>query len=301
METEGISDLFTQWLEVFKDDSRLLVNSQQLFQHFLSLLDRRTLSVSKAVFKGMSKMLSEIENVEILESSLLKITWDIWKSRNPAAHIDDSRRGNGNQDALVTYLHCLLQLLRLNGENILFEQAQMVTQQLRICVVASNDTAYSADIDRMTPVQELVLECLKSVPLNSPQTLEKLVDTIASIVTLAYEEKNGESDKQTYVALSKAAMDLLEYCIFSHINKPHFDPTGIVTKAMSALGVPICLKYKWSPEGKGLPPWKKVRISSQRPETTYYLVYRLYAGHKSSKLVDFFQLFRISSCHEQDL
>lgn len=258
VEIEGLSSLFTCWLDTCKGNEALAPMFQEFFGQLIGCLKRQSLTVSNAVFTGMNRILAEVEGLESLGKPLLVKAWQLWKNNNPASHIDDSKRKNGNQDALMAYMHCLGQLLRLISQDLQLEQARTMMLQLRACIVESNAAAYSADVDRMTPVQGLVLEILKSIPTNSPDLVSELVASIDGFVTLAYERKGQSSEKgQTHIALSKAAMDLLESCITKHINRPDLEGTDLITKACSALAIPLHLKYRWQTEGKGPSPWRK--------------------------------------------
>ena len=258
VEIEGLSGLFTQWLNTYMGNESLASMFQEYFGQLIGCLKRQSLTVSNAVFTGMSKSLVEIEGLESLGESLLHKVWELWKDGNPASHIDDSKKKNGNQDALMAYLLCLRQLLRLKGQNLHLDQAHVIILQLQACVVQSNATAYSTDVDRMTPVQALVLEILKSIPTSTPRMVPELVGSIKGFVTLPYEQQ-GQSSKtpHTYIALSKAAMDLLDSCIEDQVKRPDINATDLVSNACSALALPLHLKYRWQTEGKGPSPWRK--------------------------------------------
>lgn len=258
VEIEGLSGLFTPWLDTYRGNGTLAPLFQEFFGQLISCLKRQSLTVSNAVFTGMSKILAEIEGSESLWKPLMARTWQLWKDGNPASHVDDSKRKNGKQGALIAYMHCLGQLLRLISQDLQLGQTHIIMLELRACVVESNVAAYSTDVDRMTPVQGLVLEILKSISTNTPKLLPELVGSINGFVTLAYEQKGQSSEKaQTFIALSKAAMDLLESCIAKNITRPDIDATDLVTEACSALAIPLHLKYRWQTEGKAPSPWRK--------------------------------------------
>lgn len=258
VEIEGLSGLSTQWLDNFKGNETLASVFQEFFGQLIGCLKRQSLTVSNAVFIGMSKILTEIEGLESLGNPLLLKAWQLWKEGNPVSHVDDSKRKNGNQDALMSYMLCLRQLLRLIGQDLQLDQTYTIVLQLRACVVESNATAYSTDVDRTTPVQGLVLEILNSIPTKNSDLVPELAGSIDGFVTLAYEQKGQSSGKaQTYIALSKSAMDLLQACITKHVTRSDVDATDLVTEACSALAIPLHLKYKWRTEGKGPTPWRK--------------------------------------------
>lgn len=258
VEVEGIAKLFSQWLDTNKGNRVVMAMCEDLFERYTLFLKRHVLNVSNTVFTGVTKILAEVENSESADKSLLNRAWELWKDANPASHADNSKRRTGNQDALTAYLHCLRELLRLFAQELRLEQTQTILKELRICVVESTATGYSVDVDRMMPVQGMVLEAIKSIPSDTPEIIPELVQSINGLATLAYEQKSDPlGKKQTYMALSKAAMSLLDSCIISHIRSPGLDLIGIVSEAVNALAIPIHLKYKWKPEGKDLSPWSK--------------------------------------------
>ena len=259
VEVEGIANLFSQWLDTHKGNRVVIAMCEDLFERYTLFLKRHVLNVSNTVFTGVTKILAEVENSESADKSLLlNKAWELWKDANPASHADNSKRRTGNQDALTAYLHCLRELLRLFAQELRLEQTQTILKELRVCVVESTATAYSVDVDRMTPVQRMVLEGIKSIPSNTPEIIPELVQSINGLATLAYEQESDPlGKKQTYLALSKAAMTLLDSCIISHIRSPGLDLIGIVSEAVNALAIPIHLKYKWKPEGKDPSPWSK--------------------------------------------
>ena len=118
VEIEGLSGLFTQWLETYKGNELLFPIFFEFFGQLTDCLERQSLSVSNAVFTGMSKILAEVEGLQYEEKSVLGKAWQLWEDSNPASHVDDSKRKSGNQDALIAYLLCLGQLLRLIGQDL---------------------------------------------------------------------------------------------------------------------------------------------------------------------------------------
>lgn len=263
IEIEGVANILSQLLNTFKGNKGVATMCEDLFERYMWFLNRHVLSVSNAVFSATSKILTEIESVQSADKALIMRAWQLWKEGNPTLHTDTSKRQNGNQDALIAYLHCLRELLRLLAPELQAEQTRIILMHLQACVVDSTPTAYSADLDRMTAVQAMVLERIKSIPTNAPNILPELVRSITGLVTLAYEQENDPSGKkQTFVAISKAAMDLLETCVKGHIERTDIDRMSLVSDAGKALKVPISLKYKWSREGKEPPPWVKATTTA---------------------------------------
>ena len=268
VEIEGISELFSQWFDTHKGDSALATMCQDLFGHFQIMLKRSSLNISKAVFNSLYRILVAIGKAECkgkTKSSILEKSWNLLEEGNPALHEDDSERGRtDNQDALVAYLKCLHESVDLNGQQLEQQQAKIALEQMWICIVKSTASTYSMDLDRMTTVQEMVLDIVRFISARSLETVILIARFMNDLVTLAY-KLQGDIDgmRQTYVALSKAAMTHLESFLIERTKAlSTTDRTALAIEAGNALVVPLHLKYAWELAGKGLSPWKKATLTA---------------------------------------
>lgn len=257
----GVSKLLSQNLESMLSSPNFSERWSQLLVYFSALLNRKVLEVSTAVCTGVTKILGEIEDIGKLDQPSTAKVWDIWKGGIPVSHRDNSQRKKGNQNSVVAYLELLHQISRFIGHGMELEQVKIVTERLHSCVVNADAAAYSADVDRMAPVQKFALNSLRNIPTKIPGALYKLVDSIAGFVILAY-EGGDETKSQSYVALSKAAMDLLRTCLVDHMSNGKIRDPKLVTRALDALKTPLRLKYQWRREGKEPSPWKKATTTS---------------------------------------
>lgn len=257
----GVSKLLTQNLETMISSANFEDMWNQLSGYVQGLLERGVLDVSTAVFTGMTKILVDIDTIDKVGQPSIAKVWNLWESGIPVSHMDPSHGKSGNQDSIVAYLDWLHQLFRLIGGRMSIGQVKIVTKRLRSCVVDSDASTYSADFDKMTAVQKYSLESLRLIPTSVPGALSELVDSISGFVVLAYGEGGGEK-LQTYVALSKSAMDLLRSCVTEHVGAKRIQDSKLLTKAISALEIPLQLKYEWRVEGKGPSPWKKATITA---------------------------------------
>ena len=257
----GVSKLLTQNLETMIASERFAEMWSQLVGYLKGLLNRQVLGVSTAVFTGIAKILAGIEGIDKVGQVPMSNVWDLWKHGTPISHRGASQGNDSNQDSIVAYLGCLRQIFRLTGGEMILDQVKAVTERLRSCVVDSDAAAYSADIDKMTAVQNHALESLRMIPTSIPGALTELVDAIAGFVVLAYEQRN-EDNGQTHVALSKSAIGLMQSCIIGHMSSGQTRDSRLLTKAIRALDVPLKLKYEWRKEGKDPPSWKKATTTA---------------------------------------
>lgn len=266
IEINGIAGLFSQWLESFTRNAMLANMCQELLDHFMTMLERQSLSISTAVFVGSGKMLAVIERAggDMQEHPIIDKAWKMWQHGNPVSHTDDAEsNGNDNHEAVASYLKYLQILLRMTGERLQVEQVSYIKEQLRECVVRSTASAYSNDVDRMTNVQDLVLKCLSLVSTEDVAAIPTLAEAISGFVILPYRQKSIDNSKrQTHVALSKAAMALLESFVVENLKRPHLDATSIIVQSCEALAIPLHMKYEWAPEGKPPSPWQKATTTA---------------------------------------
>lgn len=257
----GVSKLFMQNFAKMIAGGHFPDMWNQLLKPFKTLLDRGSLDLSTAVYAAITKMLAGIEETEKVGKSSIVLAWNIWKDSNPAVRLDNLMGKNDNQECFIAYLNWLHQIYRLVGIDMQLEQVRAITQHLHSIVIGSKATAYSSDLDLTTKVQKHVLESLKNMPAEAPGAFTEIIKSLISFVCLAYE--NGSVQKgQTYVALSKSAMDLLRSGITDYVRTGRKIDPDLLTQGIAALSVPIKLKYKWHLEGKEPKTWRKATTSA---------------------------------------
>jgi hypothetical protein len=114
-------------------------------------------------------------------------------------------------------------------------------------------------------LQTQVLESLKMIRTDIKGVPGSLIKQAADFSSLAFKKTSLEqSDKQlpTYVALSKASMELLESSILAHASNPEIYSSGALSAALIALSNPITLKYGFGVSIKSLAPWKQATTTS---------------------------------------
>lgn len=260
---EGVSKTFAQFLSNATGNGGSAEMWKAVLENYKKLLDRQVLGVSTAVFSGITKMLAEIEEATTLGKASIERVWVIWQENSPACCPSPSKNTTDSEDAMMAYLHCLHQLFRLLNKSLIFEQARTILKELHSCVVHSNSTDHITDINEMTHVQTYVIKSLKMIPTNIPNILPELVDYIANFVTMAYRRKEEVMQKdQTYVALSKSAMVLLQSYMIEHVNPADTNATELLIRAAGALSIPLRLKYKWRTGGKDPSTWKRAAMTA---------------------------------------
>lgn len=264
MIVDGVSSLLSQWLDMYKHGNDLFGVLEQTLGIFMSYLDRKINTVSRAVFGGLSRILSEIEASANDTLSLLELAWSIWSSHHPVDHNSADGRVGDNNDALLAYLFCLGQLLRLTGQGLESATAVTVVNRLRSCTKDATAPAYSTDIESMTPVQKAVIESLKMLPYIDPTTDLLITELISECINLPYQSTLDEGrPHHSFVALSKASMTALEDFVGDRgKRKLTTAESGTPSVALSALHKSIDLKYRWKRVGREPLTWKKATTTA---------------------------------------
>ena len=260
---DGLSKVFAQFLHTIQAIEDFSEIWSRLLDSFKGLLDRQVLSVSNGVFLGMTRLLTEFDDIEKLGMTSFYKAWYVWQDSNPGSHTSIPSGKTSNQDALTAYVDCLRQLLRLVGRNLALEQGKRTIKELHLAIISSDTAAYHGDVDRMTPVQRYVMESLTAIPPSTPGVTAELINITARLVTLAF-ESNGQGRRQgsTFIALSKSAMDLLQSFIVDHVDAASDEAPVLLSSALQALSVPLRLKYQWQSQGKPPPTWQKATITA---------------------------------------
>ena len=255
---DGISSIFSQWLDLSFDSCNYAGMFSELLTYAEKVMLRRRLNTSKAAFSSLTRILSEVENSTVLGKISVRRCWQIWQTNNPAQHEGEPGGKTDNQDALLAYLDCLGQIIRLENEKPQIDDIEATLSQLRVTVVESTASPYSSDVDQVTAVQKVVLEVLRRIPTEETRAGSELLYCITFFVTLAYNyEDSTISQNKTFVALSKASMVLLDSFVTHLLQNSDIEPSIVLEKALTALAKPIHLRYHCHPEGKAPSPWQK--------------------------------------------
>lgn len=249
---QGSAHIFTNYFATIRSSPHFSNIWQELLSCLENLLNRKDLSVSTSVFKGLTIIFEELDSIQAIGSHSIDQAWRIWKDFNPIYHLGDSSVKDGNQTALMAYLRCFAQIYRLIDHDTRNSYAENAMPRLYSCLENAHLPAYSSDIDRATPVQQGVLENLKLIPTDRFDVLFQFVDWVAAIVKLPFRgTKPGQ--ESTCVAISKSAIDLLRLKIQ---NNEEIASCQLVTTALDALVVPIQSKYSWQAQGKEPSVWR---------------------------------------------
>jgi hypothetical protein len=264
----GITNLLANYLDVLSSHTTFGESWKALLAHFKSLLDFKVLDINTAVFKSLRQILSK-GNVKgsdtpNFDRSSIDLAWDLWSESLPIVKSDRSDKRFDNQDYLLAYVSALPEIYRLVESDLDDGRVQRMLTLLREAIQQASAAGYTADIEYLTPLQTQVLESIKIIRTDIEGIPAALIGQVAGFTALAFEPRGPptETQRPTYVALSKASMTLSEKLILDHSSNNNIYMSGAVSASISTLSKPIVLKYSFPTITKGTSPWRQATTSA---------------------------------------
>ncbi|KAI0382303.1 hypothetical protein F5Y04DRAFT_253455 [Hypomontagnella monticulosa] len=265
----GISSLLANYLDVLTVHPTFNSYWQQLLGHFASLLDFRVLEISTATFKALTQMLSHSQNgtKQNFNKTTIDLAWDLWSRGVPVSRSGNTGKVTDNQNCLLAYVAALRDVYRLIQVDLTVDRIRQMLTLLREVMQVATPGSYVADIDHATPLQGQVLEVIKMLRTDVPGAPSALISQTSEFISLAFLDGSDvssqrNSQKRTYVAMSKASMSILQSLIVNHAADVNIYSDGAFLTALTALSKPIVLKYRFPIITKMEQPWKLSTISA---------------------------------------
>lgn len=267
----GISGLLANYLDVLTVHPSFNSAWQELLGHFAALLDYRVLDINTATFKALGQILSHSQagGKQNFNKTTIGLAWDLWSrgipvAENTAPSGGAAGRSLDNQNCLLAYVSALHEVYRLIQDDLTVERVRRMLSLLGEAIEQASVASYVMDVEYVTPLQGQVLEVLKMVRTDIPGIPSAIVAQVAEFVSLAfqdYDRKKGAavkatSSKRTYVAMSKASMQILQSLSLRHALDSDIYSSGAFNAGLSALSQPILLKYAFPVHTKSTEPWK---------------------------------------------
>lgn len=246
-------------------------NFDSSWERLLSFLDKfievDRNELTEAVYVGLAGMLSHVDGDRILSQGAILSTWSLWVHRKPSsmnASSDSPESQSSNKEASIAYLHAFQQIYRLYKSKLNETDIDKILQYLQAAIWHSTSSRYSVDIDHLTTLQELVVNCLHSMCMDLEDAQAAIIICLAefSDSALSRWRDSQEGGRPTFVAFSKKIMELLSWYIADKGIKRDVFSNSALTIALEHLSNPIVVKYQWC--GKDHQPllWQKATTAS---------------------------------------
>ncbi|KKY17592.1 putative endosomal peripheral membrane protein [Diplodia seriata] len=167
-------------------------------------------------------------------------------------------------ESILAYVRCFREFYRLIGKELDTDALSKVASNLQTCVVTEEKDTYTSDRDILTPLQKAVLEGIKVIKTDFEGAPTIVVRLLADFIALPFGRPPpiGTKDGNTFVAISKASMDLIRKLVTDHIKGTELYANSALLAALQSLVIPIRLKYEWKFQGKAPSIWQKSTTTS---------------------------------------
>lgn len=253
---DGISDLLANYLGALTQHSSFSQLWRQLLRHLTTLLDFNALDINTATYKALGHILSQTsdEGRPTFNKETVDLAWELWSRSIPVSNM---AKADDNQYCLIAYVAALSEVYRLIQADLTVERAQKILRLLRQAVEDETVGGYVSDIEQMTQLQSQILNAVQMLRTDVEGVPSAVAKQVSDFITLAFEKDQATANqRRTYVAMSKASMQMLETLILKHASDKDIYNSGALPTALSALCKPISLKYAFPIVTRSVQPWK---------------------------------------------
>ncbi|KAL2759336.1 hypothetical protein ACRALDRAFT_1039496 [Sodiomyces alcalophilus JCM 7366] len=265
----GISGLLASYLEILAKHPSFNSLWQELVGHFATLLDFDVLEINTATFKALDSILNHGEgdgkSDVVFDDGTVTAVWELWSRRIPVPQDSGGRPENAdNQDCLIAYIGAFHDVYRLVEADLTVEHVdRMLTLFRETLQRATVAGAYVSDAERATPLQNQVMDAIKAIRTDLAGVPGVMISQVAELIRLpcygeaAQAQQDASSSKRTFVAMSKASMEILRDLVLQNSADPDMYSRGAVSSALSALAQPITSKYGFAiTVTRSAQPWR---------------------------------------------
>jgi hypothetical protein len=258
---EGMSKLFASYLDPIVKAPDFAHLWRLLADSFAKYGECDVYDLSAAVYSAITQILSKVPDAQAVGAAEIERISMIWDKQFPVAQ--PGLPSSSNLKAFEAYATSLKDIYRLRRSRVTAADSLKITQNLERCIRDSDSPSYSSDLDSLTALQSRVVDCLYMLRSDIDSATSTKVALLARFIGLPFEA--AQSDKPTtltFIALSKASMDLLQDLTKQNAAWKEIFGSGTLLSALSNIERTISLKYQWPRQGKNPPLWRKAVSTS---------------------------------------
>ncbi|KAF2145821.1 uncharacterized protein K452DRAFT_265191 [Aplosporella prunicola CBS 121167] len=250
----GMVKLFGNYQDSMLKAPRFSELWQAILDCFKAYLTCDSHAVNAVAYDAIGGLLGKLDSAEHVGETAVRQSSQIWLEKFP-----ESKSITGNHEAFSAYVRAFKEVYRLIGKTLDVADIEKAASNLRRCVVEEESTAYSSDKDLLTPLQKEITGSIKMIGTDLEGIPTIVVKLLADLVSLPFTKEPSTEARtgNTFIALCKVSMDLLEAEVSEHIGKAELFAQGALLAALTSLRIPIKLKYEWKTQGKSPPTWQK--------------------------------------------
>ncbi|GAM41601.1 guanyl-nucleotide exchange factor [Talaromyces pinophilus] len=260
---KGSADLIATFFDTIIQDPRFVDSWKRLLECFQALVRINNYGIKEAIFASTCDIIKHATSSGFSKEAV-ECAWLLWTNNHLAPEGAPLNLEEPNQDALIAYFRFFQQIYRLYRDELSKELVAQVLHHVRTAIWNAVVSRYSVDIDHQSTLQELVLDCTKTLCLDKDESQSDIVMCLAEFSDAALTQWSTDRDKSrpSYVAFSKSAIDLLSWYIAEHGIKADIFSAGTLTTALQHLAHPITRKYEWRGKDREQLIWQKATTAA---------------------------------------
>jgi hypothetical protein len=261
---KGSADLIATFFDTIIQDPRFVDSWKRLLECSQELVRINNYGIKEAIFASTCDILKHAKTTGEFSKEAVQCAWLLWTNNHLAPEGAPLNLEEPNQDALIAYFRFFQQIYRLYRDELSKELVVQILHHMRTAIWNAVVSRYSVDIDHQSTLQELVLDCIKTLCLDKDESQSDIVMCLAEFSDAALTQWSIDRDKSrpSYVAFSKSAIDLLSWYIANHGIKADIFSNGTLTTALQHLSHPITRKYEWRGKDREQLIWQKATTSA---------------------------------------
>ncbi|KAG0640673.1 hypothetical protein HOY80DRAFT_1116635 [Tuber brumale] len=247
----GIGTLYSNYFEVFVKQSEFRSTWSAFIRYLEALLERQSFEVNTTVFTVLKHVLEKVDKPDNLDLPSTDDVWKMWSGQGVKlveGNTEVSRAGV--QETLLAYVDSFKPLYRLLEPIINADIVDKTLTLLWECIIFPDAPAYFQDIDILTPLQAAILEVIQMMRTDIPDIPSLVLKQVADFSTIAYRPPHTSQSTKvripSYIALATQSIKILETVSFRHVENSEIYTTGALSSVLSALKLPISLKYDFA-------------------------------------------------------
>ncbi|KAI9782061.1 MAG: hypothetical protein M1816_002002 [Peltula sp. TS41687] len=238
---KGIAGLFVNQMQVFVQHQDFPESWARLIRYLERILARRRHDLTLAIFTALPQILGNITSAEQVGMSSLHLVWMLWIKHTPvdADVISDL---NPDQVLLVAYIRTCKDIHRLIKHTLTDEHIDKILKALYDCVISSEAPAYTADVEKLTPLQSEVFEIIVSFRNDGSKLPSTLVCWLARFIALPIDriqQSQPNNRSPTFLALASISMSFMQSVLLDYVQLKGLYDQGAFVSALRALGKTI--------------------------------------------------------------
>jgi C-terminal region of Mon2 protein len=258
---QGFSKLLADYLEPIHKAPGFSSFWASLTENLSKYLDYNLHDVTAAVYLAIDVILAKASKVPKFDSNAVETISSIWLSRVPASK--SKLVSSSNIEAFEAYTISLGSIYRFRRDSITIEETAQIVNNLERCIRESESPSYTSDLDSLTALQSRVMRCLSMLRIDLDKATSLVLQVLGQFMSLPFQAAKSEKKTGlTYIALSKAAMDLVQKIVHAESNWEDILSSNCLELILSNLEQTIGLKYLWQRQGRSPPLWRKAVTTS---------------------------------------